>query len=135
MRYKKFQCVKCGTEWFGYAEKPRCRKCGSKMINIFPAIIDEEKLKDLGAKIIKEKFEEKKQNAKMENNNKAEIKEDLAELNEGLLYGGSDLETENSQEDEEVTFKCSSCGADWIKKGDLYCEKCGSALDVDWSQY
>ncbi len=114
MKYKKFQCVKCGYTWFGYANKPRCRKCNSTMINIAPAIIDEEYLQELQRKAGEKELINKWKNDK----------KDFTEIKEDIFYDSSSLETE---EEEKVVYRCS-CGAE-IEKGALYCYRCGSALD------
>jgi len=149
MKYRKFNCAKCGHSWLGYAKKPKCRKCGSKMVNIAPAIIDEDYIKDLqkkaGEKEIINKFQKKK-SVKIEApkekegltiepkiTNEKMVEENKEEFNESLFYGGSAVETpqDEPKEPEEVTYKCA-CGGD-IQRGQLFCHKCGSALDIDWN--
>lgn len=152
MRYKKFDCVKCGNSWLGYAKKPKCRNCGSKMVNQSEAVIDETYLNDLkkkaGVQEVKKKLEKKVENPVAETKEVSEgeitpIKEIQMEkpkeseevneeIDESVFYGSSSVENQNA-EAEEVVFKCSCGGA--IEKGAIFCHNCGNALDIDWSNY
>lgn len=71
--------------------------------------------------------EETKQDEKM-------VKENNKEFNESLFYGGSAVETPKIEENEpeEIVYKCS-CGGE-ITRGQIFCHKCGSALDIDWNR-
>ena len=154
-KYKKFDCVKCGTSWLGYAIKPKCRSCGSKMVNQFEAIIDDEYLKDLrtkaGAKDIKTKLEKKPEilpNYEVDDDfpnilpkelikKKDDIikmdNEDKTEDTESLFYGSTSVENKETNENpEKVVYRCA-CGGD-IKKGAIFCHNCGNALLIDWDE-
>lgn len=114
-RYKKFVCIKCGSTWFGFAKKPRCKKCGSRKINIYPAHIDNKELEYLKAKINLEE-------------NERMAKEEKKELSQDLDF----IITDDKTEDEEIRYTCGNCGKKNIKYGDLFCPDCGQALDVEW---
>lgn len=108
--YKKYICLneKCGYEWQGDQKRPRCTKCGLYQIQT-----------------IEPKHKKKVENEQIEEFE--EVKED-----EPIF---EDLVLNNDMETQEVTyFTCEDCGFDKIEKGDLYCQGCGEALDIDWSK-
>jgi len=111
-KYKKFVCIKCGNIWYGFAKKPRCKTCGSRKINIFPAYIEDRDLKQLGAKIENEEIIE-------------EVDQDLSQDLDFII-------SDDKTEDEEIRFKCGNCGKENIRYGDLFCQDCGQAIDVEW---
>ena len=112
-RYKKFVCIKCGSSWFGFAKKPRCKVCRSRKINIYPAHIDNKELEYLGAKI---------------NKNEKMVKEENKEIPTDLDF----IIIDDKTKDEEIRYKCGNCGEQNIKYRDLFCKDCGQALDVEW---
>lgn len=135
MKYKKFECIKCGYSWLGFALKPRCRKCGSKMVNIMPALVDESYIADLEKKAgIKEAQRNLKKKANVEKLEKLqeveEVEDELKKVNtESLEASFAEEVIEEISQEEKLVYKCG-CGHD-IQEGSLFCEGCGGALE--WS--